>query len=145
MSAVTTSSATTATGRTAWVGIAAAVGGSALAYYSAYGDAHAQARQESAVPFLVGACVAVAVLAFTLLVPRMSRVGASRFWTIGTGIVALVLTPIAFWSGVPLVLGAAAVLGGSRARSKATVALGSIAVIASVAMAVLGNTVLSSS
>jgi hypothetical protein len=127
------------------VGIAAAVCGSALVYYGAYGDPHAKSNQESAVPFLIGVCCLVAALAFALLVPRMSRAGAARVWTIGTGVLAVVLTPIAFWSGVPLVLGTAAVFGGSRARSRATVVLGAVAVVGSLAMAVLGNTVLSSS
>lgn len=144
MSAVTTSPVTKPSARTAWVGIAAAACGSALAYYGAYGDPHAKAQQESAVPFLVALTVVVATLAFTL-VPRMSRAGAARGWTMGTGIVALVLTPVAFWSGVPLVLGAAGVLGGRRAGSRTTVVLGALAIVASIAMAVLGNTVLSNS
>jgi hypothetical protein len=145
MSTITSSSTAGASGRTAWVGIAAAVGGSALAYYGAYGDPHAKSSQESAVPFLIGLSCVVAGLAFTLVVPRMSRVGAPRIWPLGTGIVAVLLMPVAFWSGVPLVLGAAAVFGGQRARSKATVALGVLAVLGSLAMAILGNTVLSSS
>lgn len=145
MSAVTTSPSTRASSRTTWVGIAAAVCGSALAYYSAYGDPHARAQQESAVPILIGFTVVVAGLTFALVVPRMAREGASRVWTIGTGIVALVLTPVAFWSGVPLVLGAAALFGGRRAGSTSTVVLGSLAIVGSLAMAVLGNTVLSTS
>lgn len=140
-----TASTTSTSARTAWVGIAAAAGGSALAFYGAYGDPHTKANQEAAVPFLAGVSCLVAALAFAVVVPRMARAGASRAWSIGTGVVALVLTPIAFWSGVPLVLGAAAVLGGSRARSKATVALGALAIIGSLAMTVLGNTVLSGS
>src|ERR1700754_1940341 len=98
MSALTTSSATNAPARTAWVGIAAAVAASALAYYSAYGDSNAKSNQEAAVPFLIGASCLVAALIFALVVPRMSREGASRVLTIGTGIVAVVLTPVAFWS-----------------------------------------------
>jgi len=145
MSTLSTSPSTSATTRTAWVGVAAAVCGSALTYYGAYGDPHAKSSQESAVPFLVGVSCLVAALAFGFVVPRMSRDGASRAWGIGTGVGALVLTPVAFWSGVPLVLGAAAVLGGSRARSRATVVLGAVAVVASIAMTVLGNTILSSS
>lgn len=145
MSAVTTSSAPSAPGHTAWVGVAAAVGGSALAAYSAYGDPHTKSNQESAVPFLVGLSLLVAVLTFALVVPRMARVGASRFWTMGTAVLALALTPVAFWSGVPLVLGVASGLGGRRASSRATVVLGAVSIVGSVAMAVLGNTVLSSS
>lgn len=148
MSATTTGTAptpATASARTAWTGIAAAVAGAALATYGAYGDPHPKSNQEHAVPFLAGACVVVAALAFGLLVSRLSRPGASPAWRIGTGVVAVVLTPIVFWSGVPLVLGAAAALGGRRARSTAAVALGVIAIVASVLMAVLGNTVLSSS
>ena len=62
-----------------------------------------------------------------------------------TGAVAAVLTPIVFWSGVPLVIGVAAVIAGRRTSSKAAVVLGAIAVALSVVMAVLGNTVMSSS
>ena len=145
MSTVTTSSATSASARSAWVGVAAAVCGSALVYYGAYGDPHAKSNQKSAVPFLIGVSCLVAALVFTLVVPRMSRVGAPRIWTIGTGVVAVVLTPVAFWSGVPLVLGTAAVFGGSRAGSRATVVLGAIAIVGSLAMTVLGNTILSGS
>ena len=144
MSAATSPATTTSTGRTVWVGVAAAVCGSALAYYGAYGDPHPKANQEAAVPFLVGVSCVAAALAFALVVPRIRRSGSSRAWGIATGVLAVVLTPVAFWSGVPLVLGAAAVYGG-RGRSPATVVLGAVAIAVSLAMTVLGNTVLQSS
>jgi hypothetical protein len=97
----------------------AGITAAALATYGAYGDPHAKSSQESAVPSLAGASCVVAALAFGLLVPRVTRPAVSRAGGIGTGIGAVVLTPIAFWSDVPLVLDAAAVVGGRRGRAGA--------------------------
>lgn len=137
------------------VGVVSAVAGAALAFYSAYGDPHAQASQKGAVPLLVGAVVVVSAITFGLLAPRALRAiqegrSSAPRWGLASSIVALALTPLAFWSGVPLVLGAAGLLLGSAGRkhgrgegvSTAAAALGVLVVAGGIIFAVLGNTVL---
>jgi hypothetical protein len=136
-------------------GVTSAVAGAALAFYSAYGDPHVQASQKAGVPFLVGAVVAVSAIAFGLLVPRALRAiqegrSSAPRWGLAHSIVALVLTPFAFWSGVPLVLGAAGLLlgaagrkhGRGRGASTAAAVIGVLVVVGGIIFAVLGNTVL---
>jgi len=142
------------------LGAATIVGAAALAIYGAYGDPHAKSNQISGVPFLIVIAAVVAVLVFGVLVPRALRAvhagtpAASR-WAAGHGVVAALAIPV-FWSGIPLVLGTAAILLGLEGRRSAvrgtsvrsfTVAfvLGLIAVAGSVAAVILGNTVLSGS
>ena len=140
------------------IGVAVAIAASGLTVYAAYGDSHAGSSQRSAVPVLVGIVLVVAAAVFGLLVPRLLNAirnvspRAARGATV-CGVAAFV-SMVAFWSGVPLVLGAAAALLGADGRRAvrasgmasrpytATLILGVIAVVGSVAMTVLGNTVL---
>jgi hypothetical protein len=143
------------TARAAKAGAAAAVAGAALAFYAAYGDPHAGTSQKASVPFLVGLVVVVSAIVFGLLAPRALRAaqdgrpGASR-WGLACGIVALIAMPVVFWTGVPLVVGAAGlVLGVSGRRSgggrgaTAAVVIGTLAIVGGIIFAVLGNLVLS--
>lgn len=130
--------------RTVLAGVLTAAAAVVLAVYSAYGDPHAQAQQKNAVPFLAGLSLAAAALAFPLLLPRLSR-ESSRRWSTLTGVIAVIASVVGFWTGVPLVLGVVAAIAGRRNRSTASVALGIVAVGISLLMAVMGNTVLSSS
>ena len=117
-----------------------------------------RANQESGVPFLVAIDVVAAALVFGLLVPRLLRAivdGSPRAarGAVLCGVAALV-SMVAFWSGAPLVLGGAAALLGTKGRRQAggrgmgsraytaTLILGVIALVGSVAITVLGNTVL---
>lgn len=133
-------------------GLASLAVGAAVAVYGAYGDPHPKASQEHAVPFICGVLAVVAVAIFGALVPAglrgiTSRPGRWSGWALTVGIVALVATPVAFWSGLPVVLGtAAALLGaagrqgaGGRGRATAALWLGAFAAVASVAVSLLGN------
>ena len=79
MSSITSGTPSTRTStRTIMAGVGTAAAGIALAVYSAYGDPHAASKsQTSAVPFLIVAVCVVAALIFGLLLPRITRVGAS--------------------------------------------------------------------
>jgi hypothetical protein len=138
----------------ALAGAAAAVVAAGIAIYGAYGDPHAKANQESAVPFLVIVDVVVAALLFGLLVPRALRSGSAR-WGLITSIVSVVALA-AFWSGAPIALGAAGALIGAQGRQRArengtpagghtaALVLGVVAILATVVFTVLGNTVMTS-
>lgn len=149
-------------GRAIEVGIGAFVAAAALAVYAAYGDPHPKANQKSGVPALVVAGAIVAAIVFGALVPRALRAireerARSARWALGHSIVALVLTPLAFWSGLPIILGAAGLwLGrrtaeqregaGSPTRPATTaVVIGTLAIGLTMLLTVLGNTVLSRS
>jgi hypothetical protein len=132
-------------GRSTLTAIGTCVASAALITFAAYGDPHPENGQEAAVPFLIAlSCVTVAI-AFGLLVPRMVASVSGRRWALGVGVVAAIATPVVFWSGAPLALGVAAAFGGRTAGSRAAGVLGVIAVAASVAMTVLGNTILTRS
>lgn len=142
-------------GLAAKAGVTSAVAGAALAFYSAYGDPHVQASQKAGVPLLVGAVVVVSAITFGLLAPRALRAiqegrSSAPRWGLVHSIVAFVLMPFAFWSGVPLVLGAAGLLlgvagrkhGRGRGASMAAAIIGVLVVAGGIIFAVLGNTVL---
>jgi len=97
--------------------------------------------------------VVLAALVFGLLVPRALRSGSAR-WGLITSIVS-VLAMAAFWSGAPIVLGAAGALIGAQGRQRArdngtpagahtaALVIGALVVVAAILATVLGNTVLS--
>lgn len=62
------------------------------------------------------AIVVFSVLAFGVVVPRARKAGTHASWSLGLGIPAVLLTMPVFWSGLPLVLGVAAVLLGNEGR-----------------------------
>jgi len=154
MTATISARPTRATLVKAGAGAAAAAAG--LIAYGAYGDPSAPDNQKSAVPFLIGIAVVVSAIVFGLLVPRALRAieaGAQTAarWCLGHGIASVVLL-IVFWSGVTLIVGAAAVLLAAVGRRQCTgratpysvaLWLAGSAIAATVVWTVLTNTVLS--
>ena len=130
---------------------AATITGAAVsAIYGAYGDPHPSAEQQHSVPVVIGAAVVIALLVFGLLVPWAARTSKrAAGWGMGLAIVAVILIPVTFWSGVPLIAGGAAAVLGTAARrlgggglARAVVVIGIITMVGSTALLVLGNTVL---
>lgn len=141
------------------VGLGAFVGAAGLAFYSAYGDPYPKADQKAGVPVMIVASGIVAAIVFLVLVPRALRSireerAHSARWGLSHSIVALVLTPVAFWSGLPVILAVAGAWLGWRTREQreaagsptrigtAAFVIGLIALAGSVLLSVLGNTVL---
>ena len=120
------------------------------AIYGAYGDPHPSAEQQHSVPVVIGAAVVIALLAFGLLVPWAARTSnRAAGWGLGLAIVAVILIPVTFWSGAPLIAAGAAVVLGTTARrlgggglARAAVVAGILTMVGSTALLVLGNTVL---
>lgn len=139
-------------------GLPALVVAVAVAVYGAYGDPHPVASQEQAVPFICAVVAVVALGVYGLLLPAGLRDIAARpgfwsGWALALGIVSVLATPVSFWSGLPVVVGTAgALLGAAGHRSApagrglATTALvlNILAVVATLAMSVLGNTLAAS-
>ncbi|SCG77338.1 hypothetical protein [Micromonospora inositola] len=151
---VTTSPRTTAA-RGVAAAVVAVLGAAVTAIYGSYGGPSPSPSQEQAVPYVVGADIVVALLVFGLLLPwaRRSDNRASG-WGLGLSVLGLVAIPIAFWSGVVIVIAVAAILLGVHARRAAAqaarpaklattaVAVGAAALVLSTALLILGNTVL---
>lgn len=95
-----------------------------------------EGQNGSASDFLMMAPIAVGVAAvlFLLVLPRTRPHGPAR---IVLGILALLTFP-AFWSGVPVVLGVAAVAAARRAGSVAWGVVGALAAAASLVVCVIG-------
>lgn len=97
-------------------------------------------EQGGTVPFLVTAAVALGawLVAFAWYAPRAERPAVGG---VAAGLFGLV-SVLAFWSGLPIVLGAAAVALGARGRDRdpgagiAAIALGAAALVAAAAMTV---------
>jgi hypothetical protein len=133
----------------------AILGAAATAVYGAYGDPSAKVSQEHAVPFIVAADAVIALLVFGLLVPWARR-SATRSAGVGLAlaVIGLVAIPVAFWSGMVVVVAAAGTVLGLSARHAAAsagrsaglattaVSIGVAALVVSTALVVLGNTVL---
>lgn len=97
-----------------------------------------------------GVIVLTAALVFGAAAPRARRSGTQGGWSLGLGIAAVLLTLPAFWSGLPMVLGAAAIALGSEARNRdrgadraiAGLVLGTVAVLGYLAIYVADGVVL---
>jgi len=122
--------------------------------YGAYGDPSAPKHQRSEVPIVTGIGLAVAALVFGLLVPRAVHAvetgsPTARRWAVGFA-AAAVVSLVAFWSGAPIVLGAAAALTGWLARRRpltgkafdVAYGLGLCAVGGTLVWTVLSNTII---
>jgi len=137
-------------------GVVALAASAAIAWYGAYGDPHPKADQEAAVPAIIAVMAGAIVVLYGALVAPGLRGASTRpgRWAgigLALGILGLVAVPVASWSGLPVVLGTAAVLLGGAARTDRSRALpgwatgvGVAAIGLSVVMLVLGNTVMSS-
>ena len=95
-----------------------------------------EGQNGSASDFMMIAPIAVALAAvlFLYVLPRTRPEGPARIWF---GVLSLLAFP-AFWSGLPMVLGVAAVAAARRARSVAWAVVGSLAVVASLLVCVVG-------
>jgi hypothetical protein len=139
-------------------GLGALVVACALAVFGAYGDPHPQASQEHAVPFICAVLAAVAVGIFGFLLPAglhgaPARPGRWSGWALALGILGIVAVPVAFWSGLPLLLGTAGVVLGAAgrqaareaghggARSAWAVGLSVFAIVACLAIGIVGTLV----
>lgn len=142
-------------------GLAVLVAMAAIVWYGAYGDPHPKASQEQAVPGLIALMAVITAVVFLAVVAPGLRSAAAhigRWGGIGLalGILGLLAVPFAAWSGLPLTLGTAAALLGSTIRTAAnasgrptrlatsTLVVGVAAIVLSVVMVVVGNTVMSS-
>lgn len=136
-------------------GLVALAASAVIAWYGAYGGTHPDAQQEAAVPAIIAVVAGLIVVLFGALVAPGLRGASSRpgRWAgvgLALGILGLVAVPVSSWSGLPLVLGMAAALLGnasraaSRTRATWALGLGAAAIVLSVVMVVVGNTVLSS-
>ena len=83
---------------------------------------------------MLGLCVAVAAGVFGFVLPRVERPGRAALWLAG---LAVVLLP-AFWSGLPIILGAGAVVAGSRAGKVVPVVVGAVAIVLTVVGCLVG-------
>ena len=134
--------------RTGLVATALAVG---VVLFGTYVN-NSDSSQKSGGPALVGIAVAVGLVVFGLLVPRAIRAARGvedngQRWPIGLTI-ASVLSLAAFWTGAPVVLGAAAALAGSalpevsRAR-RVTLGIGVAVAALTIVWTILSTTVMS--
>jgi hypothetical protein len=129
-------------------GVASAAVALAIVVIGVYGDpGHVDADQESSLPFLIAVGLAATAVVFGLLVPRAlnSRANTAR-WALGFSLAGL-LSVLAFWSGLAVILGGAGILVGSAARQSSAgststwaVRLGALAAGADMAMIVLSVT-----
>jgi ABC-type transport system involved in multi-copper enzyme maturation permease subunit len=105
--------------RTLRWGVPAAVGAAALSVISVYGDGtlsgSQQAHQEAVLPWIIAFAVVVSGLLFGLAVPRLLTSRRLSGWGLALGIIGIVALA-AYWSGLPIVFGTAAVLAGITGR-----------------------------
>jgi len=147
-------------GRSLKWGVAAAVA-AVVDVYGVYGGPVVQPDQKAGLPFDIAVAAVAAGVVFGAVVPRVlrgSRDADRRRARPGLvfSVLGVVLVPVAFWSGIPLILEAGGCLVGSATRVEArrigtasrastvAAAFGVLAVFASLIMVVLGNTVFSS-
>lgn len=132
-------------------GASVAVVVAAFDVWGVYGDSKAPASQRDSLPVIVAAVLVVTAIVFGLLVPAgmraiEQRTATASRWALGHAIAAVVAL-VVFWSGLPLILGSAAVLlavTGLRsqpATKQLTIArgLGIVAIVVAVVVSILGN------
>lgn len=56
-------------------------------------------------------------LVFGLVIPRALRKQSGPGWSVGLGVVAVLATLLAFWSGIPLITGVGAAVLGKNSRT----------------------------
>lgn len=96
-------------------GLPAAIAAAAVSIYSVYGDGTLagtqQTHQEAMLPWMIAFIVVLSGLLFGLAVPRLLRSRSLPSWGLALGIIGIATVPF-FWSGLPVVFGAAALLAG---------------------------------
>lgn len=100
-------------------GALVAVFAAACVVYGAYGDPTASQSQRSAVPVVLTIALVGTAIVFGLLVPAGLRAIAAHStatrWSLGHAIAGLLLVPV-FWTGLPLILGAGALVLAANQR-----------------------------
>jgi len=133
----------------------AVVAAAALSVFSVYADgtlsASQQASQEAALPWIIAVMVVLSGLLFGLAVPRLLRSRSMSGWAVALGVAGILTLP-AYWSGLGVILGVAALLvattGRRAARADGTPArlataaavLGVLAIAADLGGVILGVT-----
>jgi hypothetical protein len=130
MTTTTAPQTTTRTPSAALIGVAVAVVASAATTLFAHDWAE--------VGFMVPTILIAAVLVFGVVVSRALRKESAGGTALGLSIPAAVLTLPAFWTGLPLVLGAAGMLVGNAGRNARTGGGKCIAALVLGAIATLG-------
>ncbi len=106
------------------LGISSALGAAALAAYAVLGGPEQQPDQVQSLPYVIGFTLVIAAVVFGLVVPwaekRSQAPRTNR--PAKAGLVASILgllTVVAFWSGLPVILGGAGVALGLAGRERA--------------------------
>ncbi len=138
--------------REAAIGVVSTLAAVALAVYAVLGGPNVQQHQVDTLPYVIGFVVAIAAIVFGLVVPWAKRRGqGNRPAT--AGLVSSVfgfLTVVAFWSGLPLILGGAGIALGLEGQDRSAAAgrpglartamvVGALAVVLSVGITVLDH------
>ena len=110
---------------------AAAIG---LGFANFVGAADGENGSASDFAFMMGLSAVVAAVLFLVVLPRTRTDGPAKVWL---GVLSLLAFP-AFWSGLPMVFGVAAIAAARRAGSVAWAVVGGLAVVASLAVCVVG-------
>ncbi len=138
------------------IGIASAIGAAALAAYATLGGAEPNPDQVRTLPYVIGFTLVMAGIMFGLVVPwaerRPQALRTNRPAKAGlvTSLLGL-LTIVAFWSGLPVILGGAGVaLGmagqeraaeaGRRRLALAAIIVGALAVLLGVGITIWDST-----
>jgi hypothetical protein len=123
--------------RTLRWGVPAVVAAAALSVVSVYGDGtlsgSQQAHQEAMLPWIIAFAVIVSGVLFGLAVPRLLTSRRLSGGGLALGIIGIVALA-AYWSGLPVVFGTAAILVGTTGRRLARMdgGTGKLAVAATV-------------
>ena len=100
------------------IAVAATAGAMALNALGVWGDGTSGKDPEVGAFFVIaGVIVVAAAVVFGLVVPRLAGRPKAAGVGLGLSIAALVLT-LAFWSGLPPILGAGGILLGQAARAR---------------------------
>jgi 4-amino-4-deoxy-L-arabinose transferase-like glycosyltransferase len=133
------------------VGVVSWAGAVAVNIWSNFGGSDTNAGQQRAVPFVIAALAVAALVVFGAIVPR--AVGRNEIARPGRpglvlAVIAVVLVPLTFWSGLPIIVAAASLLVTAGAeprgveRSGAPRVVAIVAVVGTIVLAILANTVL---
>lgn len=85
--------------------------------------------------FMLLVSIGLAAALFGYVLPRVRPEGPAKFWLAGLAVLSALP---AFWTGVPMVLGVAAVAAGRRAGSTLVMALGGLAALVAVVSCIVG-------
>jgi hypothetical protein len=104
-------------------GLPALAAAAAVSVIGVYGDhtltASQGASQEAALPWIIGVLAVLGGLIFGLGIPRLLRGHSPSGWALAAGILGLATLAV-YWSGLPVVLGTAALLLGTTGRRNAS-------------------------